>query len=93
MTVKYSLRMTSSWLGNIRVFCRVRPLLPTDPGYLADDTGRESSVSGGSRGSKGSKNGGQSVLGMVYPDSKSDQKKLAVEYSSQDKVTHTYISK
>ncbi|XP_064400087.1 carboxy-terminal kinesin 2-like isoform X2 [Halichondria panicea] len=77
--------------GNIRVFCRVRPLLPTDAGYLIDDAGRESSTSGGS--SRGSKNGGQSstsVLGLTYPDSNNDQKKLSIELSSQDKAKKNY---
>lgn len=66
------------------MFCRVRPLLPTDPGYLIDDIGRESSVS--TRGSGSTKNSGQSALSVVYPDARTDQKKLAVQYSSSEKV-------
>ncbi len=68
------------------MFCRVRPLLPTDSGYLIDDAGRESSTSGGSRGSKNAGQSSVSVLGLTYPDSNNDQKKLSIELSSQDKV-------
>ena len=73
--------------GNIRVFCRVRPCLPTDPGYLRDSTGRESSLSGGSSGSSKSVGNSQRTLSITYPDGNGDRKKLSLELA-QEKVTN-----
>ena len=72
--------------GNIRVFCRVRPLLPTDPSYLRDSIGRESSVSGGSTGSSKTAASSQRTMSITYPDRNGDRKKLSLELA-QEKVT------
>ena len=76
-------------IGNIRVFCRVRPLLPTEvrTGDGLDDSiaSNDSTSSGGSTsgGKKSSKGGLSSTsLQVDYPDR--DNKKIALQFSGTE---------
>jgi len=76
-------------IGNIRVFCRVRPLLPTEvrTGDGLDDStaSNDSTSSGGSTsgGRKTSKRGSSSTsLQVDYPDR--DNKKIALQFSGTE---------
>lgn len=76
--------------GNIRVFCRVRPLLPGEGGMgnLDDSTASVDSTS--SRGSthRGRKNSKGEIssanLQIEYPDRDRDRKKIAVQFSGAE---------
>ena len=63
------------------MFCRVRPVLPSD----GDSCGRESICSNGSRGSgKGSKvTSSPAQLQIAYPDKDFDAKKISLQYSGE----------
>ena len=76
-------------IGNIRVFCRVRPLLPgevkTGDGLDDSTASNDSTSSGGSTlgGRKNSKRGSSSAsLQVDYPDR--DRKKIALQFSGTE---------
>ena len=76
-------------IGNIRVFCRVRPLLPgevrTGDGLDDSTASNDSTSSGGSAsgGRKNSKRGSSSAsLQVDYPDR--DRKKIGLQFSGTE---------
>lgn len=81
--------MTRRWLhntiqelkGNIRVFCRVRPLLPSEGGCDLDDT----TGSCGSRDStEGSARQPSRSLEIRYPDQDKDAKAIMLQYAASE---------